>query len=70
MRALSGAIITAAALIAMGLTAVGIGTRYSQVVRWRTPSGEEATAPASLRTVPDFEGSHAIVFGTPFVVAS
>ena len=31
MRALSGAIITAAALIALGLTAEGIGARYHSV---------------------------------------
>lgn len=58
MRALSGAIITAAALIGLGLTAEGIGTRYAGVTRWGpSPAGDEATKP-SLRTSPDFEGSH------------
>jgi hypothetical protein len=57
MRAISGAIITAAALIALGMTAQGIGNRYSQVIRWKSPSGEETTSP-TLRTIPDIEGSH------------
>jgi len=37
MRALCGAIITAAALIGLGLTAIGIGTRYT---RERGPNDE------------------------------
>lgn len=57
MRALSGAIITAAALIAMGMTAEGIGARYAGIVRWKSPSGEDTAAP-SLKSNPDFEGSH------------
>lgn len=57
MRALSGAIIAAAALIALGLTAQGIGTRYSQVIRWTQADGEGATPPSG-RTVPDIKGSH------------
>lgn len=57
MRALSGAIITAAALIALGLTANGIGNRYSGIMRWQTPAGEETTS-KDLRTVPDFKGAH------------
>lgn len=57
MRALSGAIITAAALIALGMTAQGIGTRYAWVNRWTAESGEQTTAP-SLKTRPDFAGSH------------
>ncbi|MHB1422400.1 MAG: hypothetical protein ACYC3I_04225 [Gemmataceae bacterium] len=57
MRALCGAIITAAALIALGLTAQGIGTRYAWVARWQSPSGEETSSP-SLKTTPDLEGSH------------
>jgi hypothetical protein len=57
MRALSGAIITAAALIGLGLCMQGIGTRYSQVIRWKSPSGEETTSP-TLKTMPDIEGSH------------
>jgi hypothetical protein len=32
MRPLCGAIITAAALIGLGLTAIGFGTRYGQIV--------------------------------------
>ena len=34
MRALCGAIITAGALIGLGLTALGIGTRYSMERPW------------------------------------
>jgi hypothetical protein len=41
MRALCGAIIAAGALIGMGLTAIGIGERYSNViVRVGTDNGE------------------------------
>jgi hypothetical protein len=60
MRALSGAIITAAALIALGLTAQGIGTRYNGIMRWQTPEGGETTSKEvkDLRTVPDFKGAH------------
>ena len=57
MRALSGAIITAAALISLGLTAQGIGTRYAWVGRYNPPTGDESKAP-TLRTTPDFDGSH------------
>lgn len=57
MRALSGAIIAAAALIGLGLTAEGIGNRYAWVGRYSPPTGDEATRP-SLKTSPDFEGSH------------
>jgi len=56
MRALTGAIITAAALIAMGMTAEGIGTRYAGHFRWQSPEGEPTASP-SLKTTPDFEGS-------------
>jgi hypothetical protein len=34
MRALCGAIITAGALIGLGLTALGIGTRYENFAKW------------------------------------
>jgi hypothetical protein len=34
MRALCGAIITAGALIGLGLTALGIGTRYENISHW------------------------------------
>jgi hypothetical protein len=34
MRALTGAIITAGALIGLGLTAIGIGTRYAEFARY------------------------------------
>jgi hypothetical protein len=54
MRALSGAIITAAALIGLGLTAQGIGTRYTEFMI-RKPAGDDASAP--LKTEPDFEKS-------------
>ena len=57
MRALCGSIITAAALIALGLTAQGIGTRYAWVERWQLPTGEETTSP-TLKSTPDFKGSH------------
>jgi|GEM_PF-1128393 hypothetical protein len=57
MRALCGSIIAAAALIALGLTAQGIGTRYAWVGRYEPPSGE-ATNPPNLKTVPDLKGSH------------
>ncbi|HEY7312198.1 MAG TPA: hypothetical protein VH643_22730 [Gemmataceae bacterium] len=56
MRALSGAIITAAALIGLGLTAQGLGTRYEHFIIWRGASGEETSSP-SLRTEPDFDKS-------------
>jgi hypothetical protein len=56
MRALSGAIITAAALIGLGLTAQGIGTRYEHFIIWKSASGEETSSP-SLKTEPDFEKS-------------
>src|SRR5947209_20277948 len=36
MRALCGAIITAGALIGLGLTALGIGTRYENFAKWDT----------------------------------
>jgi hypothetical protein len=35
MRALCGAIITAGALIGLGLTALGIGTRYENFAKWQ-----------------------------------
>jgi hypothetical protein len=53
MRALSGAIITAAALIGLGLTAQGIGARYAQFMVHKPASGSESP----LRTEPDFEKS-------------
>lgn len=53
MRALSGAIITAAALIGLGLTAQGIGNRYSEFMVRKPASGEEG----ALKTEPDFEKS-------------
>jgi hypothetical protein len=34
MRALCGAIITAGALIGLGLTAIGLGTRYAEFARY------------------------------------
>ncbi len=56
MRALSGAIITAAALIGLGLTAQGIGNRYENFLIYKSASGDSTTAP-NLRTEPDFEKS-------------
>jgi hypothetical protein len=56
MRALSGAIITAAALIGLGLTAQGIGSRYEHFLIWKSEAGETTSSP-SLRTEPDFEKS-------------
>jgi hypothetical protein len=55
MRALSGAIITAAALIGLGLTAQGIGERYANFIIWKG-AGESASTP-TLKTEPDFERS-------------
>jgi hypothetical protein len=55
MRALSGAIITAAALIGLGLTAQGIGQRYSEFMIRKPASGDAASTP--LATEPDFEKS-------------
>jgi hypothetical protein len=57
MRALTGAIITAAALIGLGLTAQGIGTRYEHFVVYK-PAASEETASSSLRTDPDYDRSH------------
>ena len=57
MRAISGAIIAAAALISLGLTAQGIGTRYAWVGRWKPAGNENATTP-NLKPEPDYEGSH------------
>lgn len=57
MRAISGAIIAAAALISLGLTAQAIGTRYAWVNRWKPAVGENATAP-NLKPEPDYEASH------------
>lgn len=54
MRALSGAIITAAALLALGMTAQAIGTRYAWVNRWK-PASETAANPD---VKPDFPSSH------------
>jgi len=54
MRALSGAIITAAALIGLGLTAQGIGTRYSTFIIRKPVTSAEATSPLQE---PDFEKS-------------
>jgi hypothetical protein len=36
MRALCGAIITAGALIGLGLTAIGVGTRYQNFAKWES----------------------------------
>ncbi|HWG44805.1 MAG TPA: hypothetical protein VN688_18670 [Gemmataceae bacterium] len=54
MRALSGAIITAAALIGLGLTAQGIGTRYSEFIIRKPVTGEQAS---QRLNEPDFEKS-------------
>jgi hypothetical protein len=60
MRALSGAIITAAALIGLGLTAQGIGNRYENFLIYKPAvaegSAKETSAP-NLKTEPDFEKS-------------
>lgn len=42
MRALCGAIITAGALLALGLTSIGIGTRYSATSPFMEKTGEKA----------------------------
>jgi hypothetical protein len=56
MRALTGAIITAAALIGLGMTAQGLGTRYENFLIYKPAAGEAGNAP-SLKTEPDFEKS-------------
>jgi hypothetical protein len=53
MRALSGAIIAAAALIGLGLTAQGIGTRYASFYLQKAP----AEGSNVVRGEPDFERS-------------
>lgn len=59
MRALTGAIITAAALIGLGLTAQGIGTRYSDfMVRKPVAQDTSKGETSPLRTEPDFEKSY------------
>jgi len=58
MRALCGAIITAAALISLGLTAQGIGTRYSWVGQYGPAPSREGASEQNLKTNPDFERSH------------
>ena len=55
MRALSGAIITAAALIGLGLTAQGIGTRYQGYMERKHVEGQEAS---NLRGDRDVDRSH------------
>jgi hypothetical protein len=55
MRALSGAIITAAALIGLGLTAQGIGTRYTSYYAHKAPAAEDPSG--RLVREPDFERS-------------
>ncbi len=59
MRALSGAIITAAALIGLGLTAQGIGNRYENFLIYKPAVAEKTseTSTVSLKTEPDFEKS-------------
>lgn len=59
MRAINGAIITAAALIGLGLTAQGIGTRYS-LIHINKPAAQEGSASEgpNLHTQPDFERMH------------
>jgi hypothetical protein len=53
MRALNGAIITAAALIGLGLAAQGIGTRYASFYKYGAP----AEGSNAVRGEPDFEKS-------------
>jgi hypothetical protein len=62
MRALSGAIITAAALIGLGLTVQGIGNRYENFLIYKPAvakgdSTPEGTTTVNLKTEPDFEKS-------------
>ena len=60
MRALSGAIITAAALIGLGLTAQGIGNRYENFLIYKPAAVDGATKESpspNLKTEPDFEKS-------------
>lgn len=55
MRALCGAIITAAALIGLGLTAQGIGQRYSGF-QVQKPRADQASSGMSVET--DYDKSH------------
>ena len=55
MRALSGAIITAAALIGLGLTAQGIGTRYASYYTPKASTVEGGTGNVVRET--DFDKS-------------
>jgi hypothetical protein len=58
MRALSGAIITAAALIGLGLMAQSVGTRYQNfLINKEPPSDAKEKSTSPLRTEPDFEKS-------------
>ena len=52
MRALCGAIITAGALVGLGLTAIGIGTRYenARALSGKTPERERRCTPRSWRS--------------------
>src|SRR5579871_1326625 len=58
MRALTGAIITAAALIGLGLTAQGLGNRYSQFMVHKPATQDAKGETTPLRTEPDFEKSY------------
>jgi hypothetical protein len=57
MRAISGAIITAAALLALGMIAQAMATRYALVNHWK-PAASEGTNAPNLKTEPDFEANH------------
>ena len=56
MRALSGAIITAAALIGLGLTAEGVGTRYASYYAHKGATADGATGGVGREV--DLDSSH------------
>jgi hypothetical protein len=61
MRALCGAIITAGAMIGLGLTALGIGTRYQNQ---QTTSGQ---APPVMHVFTDPQIDHPLAFALSFL---
>jgi hypothetical protein len=58
MRALCGAIITAGALISLGLTAQGIGSRYAWVGQYGPVPRREEANESNLKTAPNFDTSY------------
>jgi hypothetical protein len=57
MRALCGAIITAGAMIGLGLLALGVGTRYTNYYHYRTAPAEGQKDTETVGRAIDFENS-------------